>query len=123
MSIFSRISRRWAVVTIVLVVLAAVLAVVFWPCKKPAPPAAGAKPLPPKRVACSVKQARKYAVELARMANEEEPRIWMQEGLQSRQAAWLMSKARYALFKNGFSYKGVEKKDNVLTEALLDERC
>ena len=119
MSIFSRISRRWAVVTIVLVVLVALLAVLFWPRRKPVPPTAGAKPQPPKRVPCSVKQARKYAVELARMADEEERRIWMQEGLQSRQAAWLMSKARYALFKNGFSDKGVEKKDNVLTEAGL----
>ena len=116
--ICSSIFRHRCLAIAIFLAVAVTGAVVFWPRKKPVPPSApGAKPAQPPRVACSVRQARLYAKELARMAKEQEGRIWMQEGLQSKQAAWLMSKARFALFKNGFSYQGVEKKGNLLTEA------
>ena len=68
----------------------------------------------PERIPCTVKEAYGYAARLVEVAREERIRAWQDDSLGSRQAAWLMAKAQYALTKTGFKYDGCEKKGNVL---------
>lgn len=69
---------------------------------------------------CTEKQACAFAAELAAMARAEAAHVWMNEleSDESRHAAWLASKARYALYINGFDFDGHKKQDG-----NLDEKC
>ena len=91
--------------------LAAAMTIVTFGCAEKKTAAA---PKPPERVPCTSKEAYDYAAKLVEFARQERIRAWQDDSLGSRQAAWLMAKAQYALTKAGFKYDGCEKKGNVL---------
>lgn len=59
-----------------------------------------AKPQEPLRKACSERAAYKYGLLLKQIAEQEKVRAWMDDSLGAHQAAWLMSKAEYAIAKS-----------------------
>ena len=95
--------------SLTLLVAAAMTIVTFGCAEKKA-----AAPKPPERVPCTQKEAYDYAAKLVEVARQERIRAWQDDSHGSRQAAWLMAKAQYALTKAGFKYDGCEKKGNVL---------
>jgi len=86
-----------------LYILLAILAVIpvaygLW-CLRPRTLKVAVKPPPPPapRKACSLAEARSYANRLRTIAAFEERRAWQDDSRASRQAAWLMAKANYAV--------------------------
>ena len=86
-----------------LYILLAILAVIpiaygLWCLRPRSMKVAPKKPsTPAPRKACSLKEARSYAKSLRTIASFEERRAWQDDSLSSRQAAWLMAKANYAV--------------------------
>ncbi len=79
----------WVCAAIFLVLLG----VSIWP--RSSIPARDAKGTPV-RLPCSRSQAKQYSQMLQQFADQERLRQWMDDGLPSRQAAWLVAKAEFA---------------------------
>lgn len=116
-------------------IFAAMVAIVpiafcFWLLRPLPPPVPKKAPVPPvpKRVPCNDKQAKEYGEALKIIAAQEKIRARKDESLESRQAAWLMAKAQYALTKSGiFQPKNIldDAKRNLLEDTynMLVRAC
>ncbi|MDD3696324.1 MAG: prolyl oligopeptidase family serine peptidase [Lentisphaeria bacterium] len=74
----------------------------------------------PPRLPCSRKQAAVYIRDLKEIARQEELRQWQDRSLASRQAAWLLAKANFALARSK-RIGGADLKQEVAALYLLED--